>query len=180
MDEKKDFQSLARFVFEVGALKNTPRSGWLKVGIKNPESVAEHTMRVSLIAFLISFLETGDLDRSSKAVVLSVFHDLAETRTTDLHRLSRRYVRVDKEKAVAEQMELLPASIVSSIQKMKSEVDRFVKDADKLELLFQAIEYSRVCPDALEYIKNLNFETQTAKKIAEAARKLKPWWVYFE
>ncbi|MEM4702443.1 MAG: HD domain-containing protein, partial [Archaeoglobaceae archaeon] len=36
---------LVKFIHEVGTLKMIPRSGWLKIGIKNPESVAEHCFR---------------------------------------------------------------------------------------------------------------------------------------
>ncbi|MCS7130781.1 MAG: HD domain-containing protein, partial [Archaeoglobaceae archaeon] len=42
-------EDLVKFIHEVGSLKLTPRSGWLKIGIEFPESVAEHSFRTAII-----------------------------------------------------------------------------------------------------------------------------------
>ena len=173
-------QEIVDFLFEVGMLKLIPRSGWFKVGIRYPESVAEHSFRTALMAFLITYFETGDFDKACKAGVLGLIHDLNEARTLDLHKLSRKYVNVD-ESVLKEQLKILPKELRNKIEKEFEELEVFVKDADRLELLFQAKEYSEVYPSAMEYTKNLKFETETAKRLAEVARSSDHrWWLKLE
>ncbi len=171
-------ENIVRFLFEAGSLKLVPRSGWLKAGIKNPESVAEHSFRTALIAFILTYLETEDEAKAGRAAFLALLHDLQESRTLDLHRLSKKYVSVDK-KAIREQLELLPEEIQNVIK--TEELQKFVKDADRLELLLQAREYSESHPSVMAYVERLEFKTETAKKLAEVIRKTDPrWWLRLE
>jgi hypothetical protein len=50
---------IAEFVFEMGILKRMRRAGWWHVGVRDPESVAEHSLRVAQLASLIAAQE-GD------------------------------------------------------------------------------------------------------------------------
>ena len=172
-------ENIVKFLFEAGTLKLIPRSGWFKIGIKNPESVAEHSFRTALIAFIIAYLETSDISKACKASFLALIHDLQESRTLDLHKLSRRYVSVSSEVA-KEQLRYLPEDMQQDIETLK-EFEDFVKDADKLELLLQAKEYSESYPSAMLYTKNLEFKTASAKKLAEAVKRSDyRWWLDFE
>ncbi len=38
-----DLTKVAHFLFETGTLKNARRTGWWMAGIRDPESVAEHS-----------------------------------------------------------------------------------------------------------------------------------------
>jgi putative hydrolase of HD superfamily len=77
-------RALARFVHRTGRLKATPRAGWLHRGVDpgEVESVADHSFRVALLAWLAS-AETAGLDRD-RAIRLALLHDLAETVVGDL------------------------------------------------------------------------------------------------
>ncbi len=173
-------REIADFLFEAGILKLIPRSGWFKIGIKNPESVAEHSFRTALIAFIIAYLETKDFDKACKTCLLGLIHDLNEARTLDLHKLSRRYVEVDFDEVLKEQLKMLPEELTEKIEDLE-ELRDFVKDADKLELLLQAKEYSEVYPSAMEYTKKLEFKTETAKKLAEIIKQSDHrWWLKLE
>jgi len=173
-------RNIVDFLFEAGALKLIPRSGWFKVGIKDPESVAEHSFRTALIAFLVTYLETGDFDRACRACVLGLIHDLDEARTLDLHKLSRRYVKIDGD-VLKDQLKSLPEEIGRRIEEEFKELRMFVKDADRLELLLQAKEYSEIYPSAMEYTKGLEFNTETAKRMAEVIRESDHrWWLKLE
>ncbi|MBE9594109.1 MAG: HD domain-containing protein, partial [Proteobacteria bacterium] len=44
-------RNIINFLFEIGILKKTPRSGYQFLGTGN-ESVAEHSFRVAVIAYL--------------------------------------------------------------------------------------------------------------------------------
>lgn len=158
---------IVKFIHEIGCLKLTPRSGWLKIGIKCPESVAEHSFRTAIIAFLLA-LESGEKEKAFKSALCALVHDLHESRISDLHRIAKRYVRVDEEKLKKE----------INLEIDFSDVEAFVHDADKLELAFQAVEYSTMNRLALEFAENLEFRTEAARKIYRElmARKDPRWW----
>jgi len=174
-------EDIVRFLFEAGMLKLVPRSGWFKIGVKNPESVAEHTFRTALIAFILTYLETSDSSKAGKAAFLALIHDFHESRTLDLHKLSRKYVSLEPEKVLKEQLELLPKDLQGEAAEIMNELGDFVRDADKLELLLQAKEYSESYPSATIYAERLEFKTKTAKKLAEIIKKADSrWWLRFE
>jgi len=63
-------------------LKTKPRRGWQKkLGLKNPESVADHAYCVAAIAMVLS--DSKKLD-SEKILKMAILHDLAESITGDL------------------------------------------------------------------------------------------------
>ncbi len=163
---------LVKFLHEVGSLKLTPRAGWLKLGIKDPESVAEHSFRTAVIAFIIAFRETKDLNTAFKAATAALFHDLHETRTMDIHKVAKEYVTVNEEKAIRDQMRFLGLEIDFS------DVEEIIRDADKLELAFQAVEYSKLVESAIEFAEGLEFKTDTAKEIYNELMKRRDprWW----
>ena len=67
-------QSIANFLFEVGMLKRTPRSGLQFLG-SGSESVAEHAFRVTCIAYVLARLEP-DADEA-RLIKLCLLHDVA-------------------------------------------------------------------------------------------------------
>ena len=63
-------------------LKTKPRRGWQKkLGIKKPESVADHVYSVAAIAMILA--DSKNLD-SAKILKMALLHDLAESITGDL------------------------------------------------------------------------------------------------
>ncbi len=173
-------ENLVKLMFELGTLKLIPRSGWFKVGIKNPESVAEHSFRTAFISALITYLETKDFDKACRACLLGLIHDMGESRSLDLHKLARRYVKLEKE-PLEDQLKLLPEDFKEKLEESMNELMDFVKDADQMELLLQSKEYSESYPSAKLYTKNLKFKTETAKKLAEIVEKSDwRWWLELE
>ncbi|MGQ0775607.1 MAG: HD domain-containing protein [Pseudonocardiales bacterium] len=75
--------------FELGVLKRMRRAGWWHVGVRDPESVAEHSLRVAQLASLIAAIEGADPGR---AAFLAVWHDSQETRTGDIPHTARPYL----------------------------------------------------------------------------------------
>ncbi len=45
---------LIDFIAEAGKLKRIPRTGWVESGVPDPESVADHSFRVALIALVLA------------------------------------------------------------------------------------------------------------------------------
>ena len=62
------------FLITCGNLKRTKRTGWIRNSINNPESIADHMHRMSLIAMSI---KDTKIDKQ-KLVKMAIVHDLAE------------------------------------------------------------------------------------------------------
>ncbi|SHJ91696.1 putative hydrolases of HD superfamily [Nocardiopsis flavescens] len=137
----------AHLLREVGTLKNQRRTGWWMAGVRDPESVAEHSWRTALIASVIAAMEGAD---PAKAALIAVWHDTGETRSGDVHHLGQKYLvsKPDPRDIVADQTEGLSMrvgemvrSAVAAYEDQDSPEARCAKDADKLECLLQGVEY---------------------------------------
>ena len=73
--------SLIKFLKIVGKLKKVKRTGWLVAGIKNPESVAEHSYRLAVLSMVLG--KKFNLN-TEKLIKMSLIHDLAEGEVGDL------------------------------------------------------------------------------------------------
>ncbi len=93
--------AIVSFGYEAGQLKKLPRAGWLLTGITNPESVAGHSFRVAVLAYVIAVQEGANPER---AATLGLFHDFPETRIGDVPSVGKPYVRTaDPNKVIADQ-----------------------------------------------------------------------------
>ena len=129
----------ANFLFEIGILKKTPRSGFQFLGTGN-ESVAEHSFRVAVIAYLLAKNEPkADMQ---KVVLMSLFHDFHEARTGDHNYVNKRYVTVDEDRAVNDLARKLPfgQEIISLIDEFNSRETleaQLSHDADQLDFILE-------------------------------------------
>lgn len=167
---------LADFIYECGQLKKSPRTGWLSIGIKSPESIADHCWRTAAIGYLLAKMENADLGR---VLELCIFHDLHEARIGDLNYISARYVKKDSKKAVRDMAGALfcgkeMAALMSEVFAEKTRESIIAKDADLLEMIAQAREYMDAGnSDAREWIKDAKrkLRTRSAKKLATELEK---------
>ena len=72
---------LIDFFKEIGKLKKIKRSGWLVSGVKNPESVADHSFRMSIMVMVLGRNKNIDME---KAIKIALVHDIAEAETGDI------------------------------------------------------------------------------------------------
>ncbi|MEU6605083.1 HD domain-containing protein [Streptomyces shenzhenensis] len=142
-----ELTAVAHFLYEAGTLKNTKRSGWWMAGVKDPESVADHSWRTALIATIIAKLEGAD---PARAAFLAVWHDSQETRTGDVNHLGKKYTAgdADPEAITADQVAGMPAVLADAVKELVAEYEakesaeaQCARDADKLECMIQGIEY---------------------------------------
>lgn len=135
-----DAEALATFGYELGLLKRIRRSGWWHAGVRDPESVAEHTMRTAQLAGLMAAEEGAD---PARAAFLALWHDTQETRTGDLPQTAGDYLtKPEPRQITADQTENLPER---SREVIRAAVDEYearqtlealcAKDADKLDML---------------------------------------------
>lgn len=139
--------SVASFAHELGVLKRLRRAGWWHVGVRDPESVAEHSLRVAQLAALIAAEEGAD---PARAAYLGLWHDSQETRTTDIPHSARPYLgeRAGNETITRDQVASLPDAAAKTVTEAVTEYEAretpeavCAKDADMLECLLQALEY---------------------------------------
>lgn len=142
-----------------GDLKLLPRTGWLLAGIRNPESVAEHSYAVALLALMLA--ETVNQEPAAEALTapldpgkvlrIALLHDLGESLVTDLPKRSAHLLGATaKHEAEAAALAAIVADLPGRSHDLAlwAEYDlastpeaRLVKDADKLEMVHQALRY---------------------------------------
>jgi putative hydrolases of HD superfamily len=177
MTEDAEIRSVAKYLFEVGALKRIPRAGWAIAGIKHAESVAEHSHRASVLAAILAIMEGAD---PARACLFMTFHDTQETRIGDIPLIGRRYVSVAPNEAVtADQVAGCPKIVAAAVRAIVEDYERndtleatVAGDADKLECVLQAVEYRQQgYANVQDWIDNCRaaLKTESARRIADAA-----------
>jgi putative hydrolase of HD superfamily len=167
----------AAFAYEMGVLKRLRRSGWWHAGIRDPESVAEHSLRVAQLAALIAAEEGGD---PARAAYLGLWHDSQETRIGDIPHSAKPYITVESNESItADQVAGLPSRSAESVIDAVSEYEAqgtieaiCAKDADKLECLIQAVEYGELGAKKIQdWIDSSRaaLKTDFAIRVADAA-----------
>jgi putative hydrolase of HD superfamily len=176
-------KDIVNFLFEVGILKRVPRSGYEFLGTGS-ESVAEHSFRVAVIAYLLA--KNEQKADTQKVVLMSLFHDFHEARTGDHNYVNKRYVIVNEDKAVRDLARKLPSGeeIVSLIHEFNSRETleaRLSQDADQLDFILELKRQqdlgNQSAAEWMRYsIKRLI--TDIAKKLAHEIIKTdsSDWW----
>jgi putative hydrolase of HD superfamily len=165
-------QEMVEFISAVGKPKRVPRTGWVREKIKHPESVAEHSFRVGVIAMVIA--GTLGLDRE-KLMKMAFVRGLGEVVTRDIVvergnmiDMQKRGEKENEEreglrkvfKTIEEADEYV--KIFNEMVERKSEEAKILWQIDKLEMTIQALEYEK------EQDKNLDEFFINAKLQIEA------------
>jgi len=176
-------REVANFLFEVGMLNKTPRTGFQFLG-SGKESVAEHVLRTIFIGYALSKLEKN-VDEL-RVLKMCLVHDLPEARTGDMNYVNKKYVSVDEEKAVRELTETLffggdISDAIREFNEKKTKEAVLVRDADQLALILQLKEHGDL---GNKYSREwIGFAvrrlcTDTAKTLADAILRTDSaeWW----
>ena len=174
---------MINFLFEVGMLKKTPRSGYQFLG-SGRESVAEHSFRTAVIGYMLA-CQKPEAD-SRKTTLMCLFHDLHEARTGDQNYVNKRYVRVNEEKAVEDLTRRIPfgneiVSIMNEFNAGESLESRLSRDADQLDLILELKEQNdlgnKYAKDWLFYAEK-RLTTDIGKNMAREILKTDStdWW----
>lgn len=79
--EKISIKKILKFFISTAKSKRIVRTGWKMKKIKNPESVAEHSFQLSVMAMI--FADQFNLDKE-KLIKMAILHDLGEVVTGDV------------------------------------------------------------------------------------------------
>lgn len=138
-------------------LKNIPRTGWVMRGVKNPETVYDHTVELVSLASTIanemqlSVSETDDLEH------IVEIHDWAEAITGDLFLQNTDQTQYQTNKLNKAREELAAMKLLLENQLYKTEVmamfnryeassdeiAKIAKELDKYQSLEQALYYEQ-------------------------------------
>ncbi|KAI1463206.1 uncharacterized protein F4812DRAFT_463898 [Daldinia caldariorum] len=152
-------------------IKETRRAGWIRRGIKDGESVADHTFGVLLL--ILQATENLPAETRLKALEMAIAHDLPEAIIGDYtpaDHVSKERKRTEEGLAMDFLQCLAPSPTetlrarLAEYNEHQTPISRLVHQADKLESLIQALRYSKMFPEArdledfkahIKYIENL-------------------------
>lgn len=177
MAGKREIEGVVDYIFEAGLLKRAKRTGWWIAGVKDPESIAEHSHRAALIGAALALMEGAD---PAKVALLAVFHDTQETRVGDIRYIGRRYLTAaSNQEVTADQVAAASEAVRDGVQRIVDDYETgdslevvVAHDANKLDCLFQAIEYrEHGNQNTQPFIDNMLalITTPSAQRIALAA-----------
>lgn len=151
-----DAPGLSVMLSEALALKDLPRTGWVRHGLVDAESVAAHSWGV---AWLVLALCPTSIDRG-RALAIAVLHDLAEVRVGDLtphDGVPAAEKRRREASAISALLAPLPNAeallgLWREYEDGSTAEGRFVKDCDRLDLGLQARRYESRGLDSTEFV----------------------------
>ena len=161
-----DAAMMLDFYLLLGRLKTTKRTGWVDHNVPQPESIADHMYRLTMLFYTLTpylkLKHAASADGSTAAppplhrpLLMSLTHDLAECIAGDITPTEYSGVsKAEKHKREADAMHhtlsYLPATQRSEVHALwheyeadDSDAARLLHDCDKLEMIVQAFEYER-------------------------------------
>lgn len=143
-----NIKNFIKFCKTVGILKLIKRTGWIKNNIPNPESVAEHSYRLAMMAMILAPKVGAD---QLKSIKMSLVHDIGEAKIGDIitsgpNQMMEVNAKVEKERAAfIEIFKLIRTEdfleLFDEFEEDQTKEAQLVKQLDKLEMAIQALEY---------------------------------------
>lgn len=174
-DTRDDARGTAGFLREMGALKRGKRTGWWIVGVKDPETIAEHSWRTAVIGAVLAMMEGAD---PTRVALLCTFHDSQETRVGDIPWVGRRYLQAaDNRQVTADQLADAHPAVAAGVAAVVDEYERgetleaqVAHDADRLECMIQGLEYlEQGYANAQEWVDSTRAKLKTPSAVALGA-----------
>lgn len=141
------------FVQKVGKSKKILRSGWIREKIKDPESIAEHSFRLSVLAIVLA--DQLEVDKE-KLIKMAILHDLGEVVTGDVVWARGKIIDTKKlaekeeweKKGITEVFKIIgkPNEYMKIFEEMteRASIESTIFwQLDKLEMAMQALEYEK-------------------------------------
>lgn len=184
-------QALIRLTFEMSELRRERRNGWHHIH-EDPESVAEHCHRASILGFLLASYAKihepayADVD-PSYVTTLVVFHDMHEARSGDDDLVQKKYVKINAPAVIVDQVDGLGgigakiSAIWEEVEHKSSPAGTLAKDAEILEMAFTARELvfnGNLTAQAWIDAVRVRLTSESAKELIELLNISNPqeWW----
>ena len=182
-------KELLNFFIEIGKLKKMPRKGWVINQIKNPESIAEHVFRVTIMTWILG--QKKNNFNVEKLLKMALIHDLCEIYAGDITPYDSILPR--SKKKLKELMKTWPR--FSNADRKTRFLKKYKKEKKALEKLISKLPFNlkrEIKSLWLDYEKGLTpegrFFSQTDRmesflQALEYWKKYKnpplgPWWLW--
>lgn len=184
-------QDILNFLTELGQLKKKKRKGWQLRGVKDPETIADHTFRVAIMAWLLGEKRKLNIN---KIIRMALIHDICEIYAGDTtpydnllnkknkkewSKILRKWPRLSKikkekfflekykkeKKSLKKIISVLPSNLKKEIENLWNEYE---KGSTREGRFVRQVDRLENLLQALEYWKkNKQFS-------------MEPWWVQIE
>ena len=178
----RTWRRLADFVFELGMLRKTPRTGYQFLG-SGAENVAEHSFRTAMIGYILARTAGADVART---VFLCLFHDVHEARIGDFNYVNRIYNTSNPVLAITHALEGTglreeALGLWHELEAGETLESRLAQDADQLDFIANLKEEQDLGnPYASKWLEHavLRLKTDPALELARAIQTTdqSDWW----
>lgn len=180
--KKADDYELVKFLFEVGSLRKVVRAHQQEFFTSDPtDNISTHSFRVAIIGWFLAQQEKAD---THKVLVMTLFHDIPETRSGDQNWVHKRYVKVFEEEIIKDQLKGLPGEnelneIIKEYSERKTKEAIVTKDADLIDQIMLLKEYEwQGNKEATIWLKSKEqhkrLKTKSAKNLAKIIDDSRP------
>ncbi|MFX1451252.1 MAG: HD domain-containing protein [Promethearchaeota archaeon] len=178
--DKNEEQNLINFVKLIGKLKKLKRKGWIQRNIGDEiESVADHSYRLSVLSMILA--DKIGLNKE-KLIKMSLIHDFPESIVGDITPYEES--TENKHKVELDAMKKISSLLKNSneyfnlwleYEEGNSNEAKFLKQLDKIEMIFQALEYelSGTKPEKLDEFWNYTEKQLTHSFLINLFQSLK-------
>jgi putative hydrolase of HD superfamily len=183
---------IIKFLSELGKLKEMPRRGWVIRDVKNPESIADHTFRVAVMAWVLAAKKNYKLNLE-KIIKMALVHDMCEVYagdTTPYDSILPKDKRKRREllktwPRFSEKQKIVLAE--KKFKKEKAGLEKLIKDLPsklKQEIEHLWLDYERGASPEGKFFKHAD-RMESFLQASEYWRKnkslpLKPFWIQAE
>jgi 5'-deoxynucleotidase YfbR-like HD superfamily hydrolase len=180
--EKFSAKSAVEFLLYGNRLKRVSRGGWLLKGIKDPESVAEHCYGTGMMALILARAQGLD---ELQIVRTALLHDIGESVIGDIiwehgaqssaeGKYNKHLAEVEAVRRIFKLIghEEAAAMGVDFLEQTTPEA-WCIKEADKLEMLVQALEYE-------QHVKDPNVLVEFWENVAVYIKSDTAWQIFDE
>jgi len=189
MESKNLIKKYFEFFFNLKRLKEMPRTGWVLRGVKNPETVAEHSFGLAFLSWILGSETNLNV---LKLIKIALSHDLCEVFAGDRTPFWY-YPKLPKEKTarekILEKWARLPRKSWKKIARKKRKAEKkallkLLKNLDKStknEIFHCWIEYESSSSEEGKFVRQLNRVETLIQAIDYFGEKTSQnWWEWPE
>lgn len=180
-------ENIIKFLIETGKLKKLERSGWVIRGIKNPETIADHTFRMTIMAWILG--EKGRFNLK-KVLKIALIHDLCEVYAGDMTPYDGIIPENEEERqAMLKKIPRFPKAIKEKRIKEKHEKEKaglkklltYLPEKTQKEIMSLWLEYENGTTREGRFIRQVD-RVENLLQALEYWRKdksfpIEPWWI---
>lgn len=149
MDNQSTAMEVLEIMCEMSSLSKMPRIGWILAGVNDPESISDHCYETALFAYFLAKRIQQPVD-IGKILSMALFHEVGETRLSDLPRRAKPYVKKFKKQGEKEILFDVLGSFAADIGSILDEFEectsleaRITEAAEELQIIFKSLIYAK-------------------------------------